>query len=343
MSEITTIGLDLAKSVFQVHGADAAGKPVLRRKLRRSQYYGFFADLPRCLVALEACSGAHHIARELQELGHDVRLIPPQYVKPFVKTNKNDAADAEAICEAAQRPTMRFVAVKSRDQQSVLMIHRARELLVRQRTMVINALRGHLAEFGVHAAQGRCNAGKLVENIIDNPDNILPELAQTTLQHLVAQLDQTNFKIKELEQQLKDWHKENADCQRLTDIPGVGLITATAVVATVGNASQFTSARQFSAWLGIVPKQFSSGGKEKLGRISKHGDSYIRRLLVHGARASLRWSRDDKTRRSEWQKNLLARRPTNVVLVAMANKNARIIWAMLTRRQAYQAEWLQRA
>lgn len=343
MSEITTIGLDLAKSVFQVHGADGAGQPVLRRKLRRSQYYAFFADLPHCVVALEACSGAHHIARELQELGHEVRLIPPQYVKPFVKTNKNDAADAEAICEAAQRPTMRFVAVKSRDQQSVLMIHRTRDLLVRQRTMLINALRGHLAEFGIYVAQGRCHSGKLIEIITNNPDGVLPELAQTTLHHLVDQLVHINGKIKQLEQQLKDWHKTNADSQRLTEVPGVGLITATAIVATVGDASQFSSARQFAAWLGIVPKQFSSGGKERLGRISKHGDGYIRRLLVHGARASLRWSRDDKTKRSEWQKSLLARRPTNVVLVAMANKNARIIWAMLSRKQGYQSDRLEMA
>lgn len=338
MPKISTVGLDLAKSVFQVHGADEAGRPVLRRRLRRSQLLGFFCGLDPCLVAMEACAGAHHFARELQDMGHEVRLIPPQYVRPFVKTNKNDAADAEAICEAAQRPTMRFAPVKSREQQSVLMIHRARDLLVRQRTMLINALRGHLAEFGIVVARGRCNMGKLIDVVEDAQDGRLPALAREVLQTFAGQLRHVGERIAELERKLKVWHRGNEASRRLTAIPGVGLITATALVATIGDASQFSSGRQLAAWLGIVPKQKSSGGKERLGRISKHGDGYIRRLLVHGARASLRWSRRDKEKRSPWLEAMLARRPTNVVLVAMANKTARIAWAMLARQQAYRPE-----
>jgi len=340
MPKITTIGLDLAKSVFQVHGSDSEGRPVLRKKLRRSQVLRFFSGLPPCLVAMEACGGAHHFAREIQDLGHQVRLIPPQYVKPFVKTNKNDVADAEAICEAALRPTMRFAPLKSREQQAVLMIHRTRDLLVRQRTMLINALRGHMSEFGIVVAQGRCNVGKLIDIVEDESDDRLPVLARQTLQTFVEQLRSAASQVATLERRLKLWHRGNEASCRLTAIPGVGMITATAIVATVGDASQFSSGRQLAAWLGIVPKQNSSGGKERLGRISKHGDGYLRRLLVHGARAVLRWSRRDKEKRSVWLEAMLARRPTtNVVLVAMANKNARIIWAMLSRGQEYRPEW----
>lgn len=340
MTQISTIGLDLAKSVFQVHGADIDGHPVLRKKLRRGQVLRFFSTLEPCLVAMEACGGAHHFARELQDLGHKVHLIPPQYVKPFVKTNKNDAADAEAICEAAQRPTMRFAPIKSREQQAVLMIHRTRDLLVRQRTQLINALRGHLSEFGIVVAQGRCNTGKLITIVEDETDDRLPELARQTLRSFVEQLYATNLQIAELESRLRSWHRSNEASRRLTAIPGVGIITATAIVATVGDASQFSSGRQLAAWLGIVPKQNSSGGKARLGRISKHGDGYLRRLLVHGARAVLRWSRNDKEKRTPWLEAMLVRRPTNVVLVAMANKNARIIWAMLSRSEEYQPERL---
>lgn len=335
MFDITTIGVDLAKNVFQVHGADTSGRAVFRKRFRRSRVFEFFSGLPPCLVAMEACAGAHHFARELRAMGHEVRLIPPQYVKPFVKTHKNDAADAEAICEAAQRPTMRFAPVKSAEQQSVLMIHRVRDLLVRQRTMLINALRGHLNEFGIVVAQGRCNVGKLIDIVAEQSDERLPALARQTLGTFVEQLQHADRQIAALESRLKSWHRGNEASRRLTAIPGVGLITATAIVATVGDASQFSCGRQLSAWLGIVPKQNSSGGKERLGRISKHGDGYIRRLLVHGARAVLRWSRKDKEKRSLWLEGILARRPTNVVLVAMANKTARIIWAMLTRNETY--------
>ena len=277
-------------------------------------------------------------ARELRALGHEVRLIPPQYVRPFVKTNKNDATDAEAICEALMRPTMRFTAVKSAEQQSVLMLHRARELLVRQRTMLINALRGHCGEFGIVVAQGASKVTMLIEMIEDRDDARLPALARAALGSLVAQLRMTQAQILDLEKQLKAWHRSNEASRRLEAIPGVGVITATALVATIGDATQFRSGRQLAAWLGLVPRQYSSGGKERLGRISKRGDSYIRRLLVHGARADLRWSKHRKERRSIWQESLLARRPTNVVLVAMANKTARVVWAMLSRCEAFRTE-----
>jgi transposase len=338
MTKITTVGLDLAKSVFQVHAADNEGMPVVRKKLRRGQVHEFFAGLSPCLIGLEACASAHYWARELQALGHEVRLIPPQYVKPFVKTNKNDAADAEAICEALVRPTMRFAAVKSAEQQSVLMLHRARELLVRQRTMLINAFRGHCGEFGLVVAQGASKVTALIEMIEDPEDEDLPALARAALGSLVEQLRMTQIQILGLEKKLKAWHRTNEASRRLETIPGVGVITATALVATIGDASQFHSGRQLAAWLGLVPRQRSSGGKERLGRISKRGDGYIRRLLVHGARADLRWSKHRKERRSIWQESLLARRPTNVVLVAMANKTARVVWAMLSRGETFRTE-----
>ena len=338
MTKVTIVGLDLAKSVFQVHGADKEGRPVVCKKLRRGQVLAFFAGLSPCLIGLDACASAHFWARELRALGHAVRLIPPQYVHPFVKTNKNDATDAEAICEALMRPTMRFAAVKSAEQQSVLMLHRARDLLVRQRTMLINALRGHCGEFGMVVAQGASKVTILIEMIEDRDDARLPALAREALGSLVEQLRMAQTQILDLEKQLKAWHRTNEASRRLEAIPGVGVITATALVATIGDASQFHSGRQLAAWLGLVPRQYSSGGKARLGRISKRGDGYLRRLLVHGARADLRWSRHRKERRSVWQESLLARRPTNVVLVAMANKTARVVWAMLSRGEAFRAE-----
>ncbi len=337
MSNITTVGLDLAKSVFQVHGADEIGKPVVRKKLRRGQVLGFFAKLPRCLVGMEACGSAHYWARELATLGHEVRLIPPQYVKPFVKTNKNDSADAEAISEAMLRPTMRFAPVKSAEQQSVLMIHRARDLLVRQRTMTISAIRGHCAEFGIIAAKGAPNINKLIKIIEDDSNEHLPDFARQALRALIAQLHSGQMQIIALEKQLKAWHRTCKASQRLETIPGVGLITATALVATIGDATQFSSGRQLAAFLGLVPRQDTTGGKVRLGRISKRGDGYLRRLLVHGARTFLRWSRGKPAAQYGWQQALLARRPVCVVLVAMANKTARTVWALLTRGETYQA------
>ena len=333
--DITTIGFDLAKTVFQVHGADGEGRAVLRRKLRRGKVLAFFAGLPSCLVGMEACASAHYWAREIQALGHEVRLIPPQYVRPFVKTNKNDAADAEAICEAVTRPTMRFAPAKSAEQQSVLMLHRARELLVRQRTMVINALRGHCAELGLIVAQGASKVEELVAIIEDPGDVRLPPLAREALGSLVEQLHSAQARIKQLEATLLAWHRSNQASRRLATIPGVGVITATALVATIGDGAQFRSGRQLSAWLGLVPRQHSSGGKDRLGRISKRGDGYIRRLLVHGARSVLRWRRAKPGTGPGWTDRLLARRPTNVVLVAMANKTARVAWALLRYERIY--------
>ena len=334
--DITTIGFDLAKTVFQVHGADGEGRAVLRRKLRRGKVLAFFAGLPSCLVGMEACASAHYWARELQALGHKVRLIPPQYVRPFVKTNKNDAADAEAICEAVTRPTMRFAPTKSAEQQSVLMLHRARELLVRQRTMVINALRGHCAELGLIVAQGASRVEELVAIIEDPGDERLPPLAREALGSLVEQLCSAQARIKQLEATLMAWHRSNQASRRLATIPGVGVITATALVATIGDGAQFRSGRQLSASGSVSCLDNTRvAARTGWGRISKRGDGYIRRLLVHGARSVLRWQRAKPGTRPGWSDQLLARRPTNVVLVAMANKTARVAWALLRYERIY--------
>ena len=335
MQNITTIGLDLAKSVFQVHGLDHEGRAVLRKKLRRGQVIQFFATVSPCLVGMEACGSAHHWARALSAQGHEVRLIPPQYVRPFLKTNKHDAADAEAITEALVRPTMRFAPIKSADQQAVLMLHRSRELLVKQRTMLINAVRGHCSELGMTASQGASRVNDLL-GIIANPDDArLPTFAREALSVLMTQLQAVKEAIRTLERKLQAWHRSQQTSQRLTTIPGVGVITATALVATIGDGSQFKSGRHLSAWLGLVPRQHSSGGKSRLGRISKRGDGYLRRLLVHGSRAVLRWQRGTPKKPSPWIGELLARRPTNVVLVAMANKTARTVWAMMSKKQNF--------
>ena len=337
MNTITTIGLDLAKRVLQVYGLDQDGQPVLRKQLRRGQVLQFFATVSPCLVGMEACGSAHHWARELQAQGHDVRLIPPQYVRPFLKTNKHDAADAEAIAEALVRPSMRFVPIKSTAQQAVLMLHRSRELLVKQRTMFINAIRGHCSELGMVASQGASRVKDLITIIEDPEDPRLPAVAREALSVLIAQLAVVKEAIRTLESKLQAWHRSQQASQRLTTIPGVGVITATALVATIGDGTQFKSGRHLSAWLGLVPRQHSSGGKSRLGRISKRGDGYLRRLLVHGARAVLRWQKGAPKQPSPWIGELLTRRPTNVVLVAMANKTARTVWAMMRDQQVFAA------
>ncbi len=287
MSEITTIGLDLAKSLFQVHGIDEQGRVVVRKRLRRSQVLGYFAGLSRCLLGMEACATAHYRARELVALGHEVRLMPPHYVKAYVKRNKNDAADSEAICEAVNRPTMRFVPVKTPGQQSALMVHRARDLLVRQRTMLINALRGHLAEFGLVEAQGVHKVAALVTIIRSSTDARIPEGARLVLAVIADQIDAVETKVVALEAQILAWHKGNPVSQKLATIPGIGPIIATAIAATVPDPSVFRSGREFAAWLGLVPRQNSTGDKARLGGISKRGDSCLRRLLVNGAHAVL--------------------------------------------------------
>lgn len=329
MEKITTIGLDIAKHVFQVHGVNSAGAVVARRKLRRDDVAGFFKALPPCLIGIEACATGHHWARVLMALGHEVRLMPASYVKPYVKRQKNDATDAEAICEAVARPTMRFVPVKSEEQQSVLMLHRVRELLLRQRTMLVNSLRGHLAEFGIVTRQGIAGVGTLIALVEDDDHDLVPPLARSALLPLIGQLREVHEKVSEIDCQIHAWHRSNELSRRLETIPGIGPITASAIAATVTDASLFKSGRQLAAWVGLVPRQNSSGGKDRLGRISKQGDPYLRRLLVVGAHAVLRFSRNGKTAPTRWAAELLAKKPYNVVAVALANKMARIVWALM--------------
>lgn len=336
--KITTIGLDIAKNVFQVHGVDASGQVVVRRRLRRGDVLNYFERLEPCLIGIEACAGSHHWGRQLIACGHEVRLMPPQYVRPYVKRNKNDATDAEAICEAVMRPQMRFVPVKSAEQQSVLMLHRARELMIRQRTMLVNAMRGHCGELGIVVAQGVRNVATLMSLVNDADVKSVPPLARRVLNGLGEQLTTLQSRIVDLEREIVTWHRQNEASSRLQTIPGVGPITASAIVATVANAAQFRSGREFAAWIGLVPKQHSSGGKERLGGISKRGDAYLRRLLIHGARTVVRWQGTRKTGGSEWLQGLLVRRHVNVAAVAVANKNARIAWAVLSTGEVYQAK-----
>ena len=335
--QITTIGLDLAKSIFQVHGIDAGGQVVLKKKLRRAEVLKFFQSLSPCLVGMEACATAHYWARELGAFGHEVRLMAPAYVKAYVRRQKNDAADAEAICEAVQRPTMRFVPVKSAERQGVLVLHRTRELLVRQRTMLINAIRGHCAEFGIVAPQGARRAAELIEHVRQAEIGELPQIACASLLILADQLDAIAGQVHALERRLLAWHRQDKDSQRLATIPGVGLISATALAASVPDPKLFRSGREFAASLGLVPRQNSSGGQERLGRISKMGDRYLRKLLVVGATSVIRRARTGGLAAAPWIRSLLERRPARVVTVAMANKTARIVWAVLARGEVYRA------
>ena len=334
MNEVITIGVDLAKNVFQVHGVDASGATMIRKQLRRGQVLAFFRKLPPCLVGMEACATAHYWARAIAALGHDVKLMPPVYVKPYVKRGKNDAADAAAICEAVTRPTMRFVSIKSVEQQSVLMVHRTRELLVRQRTMLVNALRAHLAEFGVVARVGLPQVKKLLAVIADEDDARIPPLARTCLEGLARQLSSLEGEIVHAEKLIHAWHRGNEDSQRLDTIPGIGRITASALTASISDPQIFKSGRMMSAWIGIVPKQNSTGGKQRLGRISKQGDRYLRWLLVAGAMSVIRQAKRRGTT-DPWLANIIATKPTKVAAVALANKNARIAWALLRHGGTY--------
>jgi len=337
--KITTIGIDLAKNVFQVHGVDCKGTVVVRKQLRRRQVLTFFKDLSPCLIGMEACASAHHWARELMVQGHKVKLMPPSYVKPYVKRSKTDAADAAAICEAVTRLTMRFVPIKSAEQQSVLLIHRTRSLLMRQRTMTVNALRAHLAEFGIVAAQGRKAFADMVSRLFKDGDvtdaESLSALAHRTLELLAQQVDEIDRKILQLEKELRVWHRKSEESLRLETIPGIGLLSATAIAATVTDPSHFKSGRQFAAWLGLTPREHSSGGRQRLGRISKQGDRYLRTLLVVGATSIIRYARKKGPGGEPWINGLLARRPTRLVSVALANKTARIAWAVLMRKENY--------
>jgi transposase len=335
MQTIATIGLDIAKSVFQVHGVDAAGQVVVRRQLKRRQVLAFFAKLAPCLIGIEACASSHYWARQLQALGHTVRLMPPAYVKPYVKRQKNDAADAEAICEAVTRPNMRFVPIKTPEQQGFLVLHRTRHLLIRQQTATINSIRAYLAEFGIVAPVGRRGVEQLLEVITDANDARVPEVARACVAALGVQLRQLKAQILELDRRILAWHRSSETSRRLNQIPGVGPVLATALVASIADPHIFRSGRDFSAWIGLVPKQNSSGGKDKLGNISKRGDRYLRSLFTVGALALIRYAKIHGAKHRPWLVALLARRPTKVAAIALANKLARIAWALMTKGSRY--------
>jgi transposase len=334
--QIATIGLDIAKNVFQVHGVDASERVVVRKQLRRGQVLGFFKALPPCLVGMEACATAHYWARELTELGHQVRLMPAKDVKAYVKRNKNDAADAEAICEAVRRPTMRFVSVKTAEQQSRLMLHRARDLLMRQRTQLINALRAHMAELGIVAAQGREGVRELLRIIASERDARLPIDAHASLAVLAARVQAVQTMIGSIEKRIVAQHRSDEASKRLRSVPGIGIVGATAIAATIPDPKIFRSGRDFAAWIGLVPRQDSTGGKQKLGPISKQGDQYLRRILVVGAHAMLKRARH-QPEKYPWVTRLLGRKPFRVVAVALANKMARVAWALLAKGGTYRA------
>ena len=332
MKKISTIGLDLAKKVFQVHGTSAAGEVVVKRQLKRAEVLKFFAKLDLCLVGMEACSSAHYWAREISALGHTVKLLAPIYVKAYVKRNKNDAADAAAICEAVTRPSMRFVPAKSVDEQSILCLHRVREALVRQRTCLANVLRSHLSEFGIIAPQGISNVLKRFDQLEDDE---LPQAARFSLGEVRAELSTLGSRIRGIEKQIIAKHKASPLSQRLATIHGIGSITASMMVATVPDPHQFRSGRHFAAWIGIVPKQNSSGGKERLGSISKMGNRDLRRLLVMGAASRMRHKSKMTQGDGAWMMRLLERKPPKVAIVAMANKMARIAWALMVHGGVY--------
>ena len=336
MGEVSTIGLDLAKSVFQAHGADASGAVIFRKKLRREQVLAFFARQPRCLVAMEACGGGHYWAREIARLGHRTRLIPPSYVKPYVKRQKNDAADAEAICEAVQRPTMRFVQPKTAEAQGAATVFRARDLLVRQRTQIINALRGHLAEFGLVVRRGAENVPKLID-LVDDPASGLPPEAKSVLDVLAQTLKSLAVKISELDREISRRAKTDGLAKRLMTIPGVGPIVATALVALAPAPETFRRGRDFAAWVGLTPLQHSSGGKERLGRTSKMGERTLRRLLIIGASSAAKAASAKGSAADPWLTRMLARKPRMLVVVALANKIARIVWALMAHGGSYRA------
>jgi len=334
--ELRRVGLDLAKNVFQVHGVDSHERVVVRRTLRRNQVLRYFSDKAPLLIGVEACGSAHYWARELMRQGHQVRLIPPQFVKPYVKSGKNDANDAEAICEAVSRPSMRFVSVKTPEQQAVQACHRVRQRLVRARTALVNEARGLLAEFGIALpVLGVSALRRALPSILEDGDNGLPWELRSLLEGLAEQLREHDVHLEALNGRIEQMAREDDRVRRLMTLDGIGPITATAVVAAVGDAQQFRSGRGFAAWLGIVPNQHSSGGRQRLGAISKRGDVYLRTLLVHGARAVVNGCERRTDRRSEWVKALVQRRNRNIATVALANKQARVIWAMLRRGEAY--------
>jgi transposase len=336
--QITTVGLDLAKNVFQVHGVNGHGKAVLRKQLRRDQVAAFFANLPACLVGMEACASAHHWARKLQAMGHTVRLMAPQFVKPYVKSNKNDAADAEAICEAVARPNMRFVPIKNVEQQAVLALHRARQGFVKARTAQANQIRGLLGEYGLVVPQGIAYIAKRVPDLIEDASIDLPGSFRLLIDRLLEHLKQLQQQVEEIEAQIKAWHRASDASRRLEKVPGIGPLTATALVATVGDAKNFDSGRQLAAWLGLVPRQHSSGGKPTLLGMSKRGDAYLRTMLIHGARSVI-YRATQRADAESWLVKLTNRRNKNVAAVALANKTARTIWALLVHDREFKADY----
>ena len=340
--KITTIGIDLAKNVFQVHGVDERGKAVLRKQLKRRDVVKFFANLEPCLIGMEACGGAHYWGRKLSELGHTVRLMAPQFVKPYVKTNKSDRNDAEAICEAVGRPNMRFVPVKSAEMQAVLALHRARQGFVKARTAQANQIRGLLAEFGIVIPKGIGHIAKRLPEILEDGENALPGIMRQLVRELGEQLKAVDKQAGEMERQIKLWHRDNEQSRKLEAIAGIGPITASAYVASVGDAKSFKNARQVPAWLGMVPRQDGTGGKAKLGRISKRGDVYLRTMLIHGARSVIAQIERKSDQADEWLKKLLARRNKNIAAVALAAKNARIAWALLAHERSYQCDYVEK-
>ena len=333
--KVTTVGLDLAKNIFQVHGVSDSGEVAFNRALRRAQLLKFFECLEPCLVGIEACGTSHHWARELLKLGHDVKLIPPIYVKPYVKRGKSDAADAEAICEAVTRPTMRFVEIKTPDQQAILALHRPRDLVVRQRTQTINMLRAQLAEFGIVFPQGVGHATQFAKRLSDGDSADLPDTASSVIAELCEQILFLHAKIAHYTHEMTQVARREKQVALLQTIPGIGPITASAIVATIGTGKQFSTGRDFAAWLGLTPLNRSSGGKERMGRISKMGDQYIRRLLVIGMMSRMRQITKNPERYDPWFADIMARKPGKVAAVAMANKTARMVWAVLTKNQPY--------
>ena len=339
--KITTIGIDLAKSVFQVHGVDTMGKAVLKKQIKRDQMVTFFTNLMPCLIGMEACGSAHFWARKLQAMGHTVRLMAPQFVKPYVKTNKNDMADAEAICEAVSRPNMRFVPIKDVDQQAVLAVHRVRQGMVKARTAQANQIRGLLSEFGLIIPQGIAYINKRVPALVEEAGDALPGAFRALVQRMLDHLKELDRQVGELELQIKTWHHSSALSRKLEQIPGIGPITASALVASIGNARNFTNGRQLAAWLGLVPRQHSTGGKSNLLGISKRGDCYLRTLLIHGARSVIRFAENKPCEKggSSWLQTLIGRRNKNVATVALANKNARIVWALLAHDRDFRSDY----
>jgi transposase len=335
--DITVLGIDLAKHSFQLHGVDEAGQRVVRKQLSRHKVSAYVAQLPPCLIGMEACGGAHHWVRVFTAFGHTVRLMAPQFVKPYVKSNKNDAVDAEAICEAVQRPTMRFVPEKSIEQQDIQSLHRIRSQLIARRTAQSNQVRGLLLEYGIIIPQGIRYVRQQLPLILEAADNGLSDLFRELLHELYEELVHLDERIHRVEEKLRRLSAQHEDCQRLLSIPGIGLLSATALVAAIGDVSAFASGRELAAWLGLVPRQHSTGGKPTLMGISKRGDTYLRTLLIHGGRTNVRVAHQHQDRRHRWISDLVQRRGKNVSAVAVANKNARIAWALLTHKTRYQA------